>query len=139
MAGGTRSKVSLKEPITQVLSQLHNLAHPRSRALLAIANGVYGVSKMLNCLYSDPFSLSLVSPVVNYHLDPLFSLPFNLFRLPSLPPKQLPRWVDNFRQVIKHESDDTFKQKNSYGISVSRKSALKFVDKYVEGPNQVCW
>ena len=81
MAGGTRSEISLKEPITQILSQLHNLAHPRSRALLVICNGVFG--------------------------------------------------------VVKHEDDDTFKLKNSYGMSVGKKSALKFIDRYVEGPNKV--
>ena len=40
--------MSLVEPITQVLGQVHNLGHPRSRGLLSIVNGCYAAVKHLD-------------------------------------------------------------------------------------------
>lgn len=46
--GGTRAEVSLHEPLCQIMAQCHNIAHPRSRSLVSIANGVFGVVKHLD-------------------------------------------------------------------------------------------
>ena len=54
LPGGTRSEVSLQEPIVQLMSQIHYLVHPRSRGLLAIVNGTFGV---VNHLSQDTFKL----------------------------------------------------------------------------------
>ena len=62
------------------MGQIHYLAHPRSRALLPIVQGVYG--------------------------------------------------------IVKHLGQDQFKWMNSMGETVARKSALKVVEKLIEGPNQ---
>lgn len=62
------------------MGQIHYLAHPRSRSLLPIVKGVYG--------------------------------------------------------VVKHQGQDHFKWMNSMGETVARKSALKVVEKLIEGPNQ---
>ena len=81
LPGGTCSEVSLHEPIVQVMSQIYYLAHPRSRSLVPIVNGCYG--------------------------------------------------------VVKHLSQDSFKLGNVLGTMVSRKSALKVVDRLTEGLNKV--
>ena len=81
LAGGTCSAVSLHEPIVQVMGQIQYIAHPRSRSLLPIINGCYG--------------------------------------------------------IVKHLSQDSFKLANNLGTSVSRKSALKVIDRLTEGPNKV--
>ena len=46
--------MSLQESIVQLMSQIHYLAHPRSRGLLAIVNGTFGV---VNHLSQDTFKL----------------------------------------------------------------------------------
>ena len=81
LPGGTCSEVSLHEAIVQVLGQIHYIAHPRSRSLLPIINGCYG--------------------------------------------------------IVKHLSQDSFKLANNLGTMVSRKSALKVIDRLTEGPNKV--
>ena len=48
MPGGTRAEVSLKESIVQLMSQAHYLAHPRTRALVPIINGTFGVVSHLS-------------------------------------------------------------------------------------------
>ena len=58
LAGGTRAAVSLVEPITQIISQVQKIAHPNSRALLSIVNGVYGAAKHLD---GDLFKLGNTS------------------------------------------------------------------------------
>ena len=40
--------MSLVEPITQVIGQVHKLGHPRSRSLLSIVNGCFGAIKHLD-------------------------------------------------------------------------------------------
>ena len=40
--------MSLVEPITQVLAQVQQIGHPRSRPMLAILNGCYGAIKHLD-------------------------------------------------------------------------------------------
>ena len=54
LSGGTRAAVSLVEPITQIVAQIQKIAHPFSRAMLSIVNGVYGAAKHLD---SDLFKL----------------------------------------------------------------------------------
>ena len=81
MPGGSYSEVTLHEAIVQIMGQIHYLAHPRSRSLLPVVNGCYG--------------------------------------------------------VVKHLGQDSFKLGNSLGTMVSRKSALKVIDRLTEGPNEV--
>ena len=81
LPGGTCSEVTLHEPIVQVMSQIHYLAHPRSRSLLPIINGCYG--------------------------------------------------------IVMHLSQGSFRLGNTLGTMVSRKSALKVVDRLTEGLNKV--
>ena len=81
LGGGTRAAVSLMEPITQIIAQIQKIAHPKSRAMMSILNGCYG--------------------------------------------------------VIKHHDEATFKLGNSCGTMISRKSALKVIDKYTDGMNPV--
>ena len=71
----------MHEPIVQIMGQIHYLAHPRSRSLLPIINGCYG--------------------------------------------------------VVKNLSQESFKLGNSLGTMVSRKSAMKVIDRFTEGPNKV--
>ena len=63
------------------MSQCHFVAHPRSRSLLAIMNGTYG--------------------------------------------------------IVKHMDESYMKLNNTSGTMVSRKSANKVVDKFVQGKNEV--
>ena len=46
------------EPLTQVLSQIQKIGHPRSRAMLSIVNGVYAASKHVD---GDLFKLGNTS------------------------------------------------------------------------------
>ena len=81
LGGGTQEAVSLVEPITQIIAQIQKIAHPKSRAMMSIVNGCYG--------------------------------------------------------VIKHQDETMFKLGNSCGTMISRKSALKVIDKYTDGMNPV--
>ena len=58
LAGGTRAAVRLVEPITQIIAQIQKIAHPSSRAMLSIVNGVYGAAKHLD---GDLFKLGSTS------------------------------------------------------------------------------
>ena len=81
MPGGTHSEVTLHEPIVQILGQIFYLAHPRSRSLLPIINGCYG--------------------------------------------------------IVKNLGQGSFKLGNNLGTMVARKSAMKVIDRFTEGPNKV--
>ena len=39
--------------------------------------------------------------------------------------------------IVKHMDESYFKLQNTSGVMVSRKSANKVVDKFVQGPNEV--
>ena len=65
------------------MSQIQKIAHPRSRAMVSIVNGVYG--------------------------------------------------------IVKHQGEDMFKLGGAYGTMISRKSALKVIEKYTEGQNKVMY
>ena len=58
LVGGTRAAVSLVEPITQIIAQIQKIAHPNSRAMMSIVNGVYGAAKHLD---GDIFKLGSTS------------------------------------------------------------------------------